>query len=160
MILLTTSRRPSRQTRLIAREFSRVLPGARYLPRGTKSIWFLFSLALRFGLRSILVVENREGRPGLLRFMMPVGGGLWRELEVEFTGFRLWKGRTPVSPTHIEPAAGGEEMARELSAFLSLPVESRPGEPAVFVGRGEIFIWDGREKVGPEFVVSGWRVVL
>ena len=158
MILLTTSRRPNRQTRLLARELSRVLPGARYLPRGSKSVRDLFFLARRFGLRAVAVVESREGLPSLLRIMLP-GGEAWEEMEIRLTGYRLWTRKVSLSPTRIEPIPGGEEFARELSRFISLPVGAAGGEPAVFVGRGEVFFGDGSGKAGPELMVSGWRLL-
>lgn len=162
MILVTTSRRPYYETRILARELSRVLPGARYLPRGTKTIHELLSLASRFGLRGVWVVENFARKPGFLRCILPAHGSPGEELQICFSDFMLQRrtlGKIEISPTHLKALPGGEPLALEISKFLRLPVAEKSGEPAVLVGEREMAFWDGYGRIPPELYISFWRKV-
>ncbi|MEM1689096.1 MAG: hypothetical protein QXX33_02295 [Candidatus Hadarchaeales archaeon] len=162
MILLTTSRRPYHETRILARELSRVLPSSRYLPRGTKTVNELLSLAFRFGLKGVWIVENSDGKPGFLRCILPTRGSLWEELQIDFSDFVLQRGtgkKIEISPTHLKILPGGEPLAHEISKFLQLQIAEKSGEPAVLVGEREIAFWDGQGRIPPELYVSSWRKV-
>ncbi|HDI86130.1 MAG TPA: hypothetical protein ENF83_01820 [Candidatus Korarchaeota archaeon] len=68
MILITTSRDPSQRTRTFIRDLSHVIPRAVRVNRGKKSLDDLRVEALRHGLSRVLVVTERKGNPGGLRF--------------------------------------------------------------------------------------------
>lgn len=107
-------------------------------------------------------MENSEGKPGLLRCLLPHESGAWEELLIEFAGFRLQRDsgmKVAISPARIEVLPGGEPLASELSKFLPLPVASGAGA-AVLIGREEMAFWDGEKKIPPELQISSWRKIL
>lgn len=68
MILITTSRSPSQRTRTFIRDLSHVVPRSVRVNRGKKSLEDLRVEAARHGLSRVLVVTERKGNPGGLRF--------------------------------------------------------------------------------------------
>ncbi len=68
MILITTSRGPSQRTRTFIRDLSHVIPRAVRVNRGKKSLDDLRVEAIKHGLSRVLVVTEKKGNPGGLRF--------------------------------------------------------------------------------------------
>ena len=69
MILVTTSRKPSRNTRVFARSFSNLLPCSSYIARGKRSVESLFEYAVSKGFSKIAVVQDRKGNPHGFEFI-------------------------------------------------------------------------------------------
>lgn len=69
MILITTSRKPSKNTRVFARRLSCLLPLSEYTPRGKKSISELAELSVSKGFRKIIVIQDKKGNPSKLQFL-------------------------------------------------------------------------------------------
>ncbi len=70
MIFITTSRRPSRRTRSLCKDFARVIPGSVYKPRGKKSIKDVAFISLRIlGFPYALILDTIKGNPGLIKFI-------------------------------------------------------------------------------------------
>ncbi len=63
MILITSSRKPSRRTRSLMRDLSHVIPRALRINRGKSSLWDLAQTAISRGMGRILVVWERKGNP-------------------------------------------------------------------------------------------------
>jgi hypothetical protein len=60
---VSTSRKPSKKTILLAKDLSKSFPNSFYIARGKKSIDKLVELALFEGKRMILIVKEKEGNP-------------------------------------------------------------------------------------------------
>jgi len=70
MMLITTSRRPSRRTRSFIRDLFRVIPGSKRVNRGKSNISDLCLKALREGLNRVLIVETKYGNPSAFIFIL------------------------------------------------------------------------------------------
>ncbi|MEM0372412.1 MAG: hypothetical protein QXO69_01020 [archaeon] len=68
MLLVTTSRKPSKNTRAFARQLANLVPGSVYAPRGKASVDDLASVARSKGLKKIAIVSDRCGNPGKIEF--------------------------------------------------------------------------------------------
>lgn len=77
MILLTTSRKPSKRTRRFARELSYVLPYALYIPRGKSSIEDLIRRAEERGFHRIIIIGETKGNPSIFRVLVREKGWRW-----------------------------------------------------------------------------------
>ena len=69
MLLITTCRKPCRNTRMFARSLSNLVPDSEYAPRGKKNIYELIETARHKGLRSIAIVSDFKGNPGEIEFI-------------------------------------------------------------------------------------------
>lgn len=69
MLLITTSRRPSRRTRSFVRDLYHVIPGAKRVNRGKKSVEDLKKLAIGEGFKRVLIVGTLKGNPSTLTFL-------------------------------------------------------------------------------------------
>ena len=68
-LLITTSRRPSRRTRTLAKELNRVIPGSMKINRGKLNLSKLREYMIRKGLNKLLIIETRKGNPSILQFL-------------------------------------------------------------------------------------------
>jgi len=69
MLLITTCRKPCKNTRLFARNLSNLVPGAEYVPRGKKNIYSLIEWARKKGLRRVAIISDFKGNPGEVEFI-------------------------------------------------------------------------------------------
>ena len=69
MLLITTCRKPCKNTRLFARNLSNLVPGAEYVPRGKKNIYSLIEEARKKGLRRVAIISDFKGNPGEVEFI-------------------------------------------------------------------------------------------
>lgn len=69
MMLISTSRRPSKRTRSFVKELLDVIPLSFQVTRGKKSIEELKDIAILKGCRRLLIVESKDGNPSTLSFM-------------------------------------------------------------------------------------------
>ncbi len=68
MILITTTRRPSRRTRSFVRDLFHVIPNAVRRNRGKMSLEDVNQLALELGLKRIMIVGTSKGNPSSISF--------------------------------------------------------------------------------------------
>ena len=69
MILITSGRKPSRNTRVFCRRLASFIPHSVYLTRGKKSVYDLIDEARKRGLTKIAFVGDRKGNPAGMRFL-------------------------------------------------------------------------------------------
>ncbi len=69
MLLITTSRKPSRNTRAFARTLANLIPHSQYLTRGNKNIQSLIEEARVRGFEKILIIHDKNGNPSALSFI-------------------------------------------------------------------------------------------
>ena len=150
MILITTSRRPSKRTRTLIRDFLHVIPGAVRVNRGKKSLQDLRQDAVKFGLDRVLIVGERKGNPGLLRFykatvatIEPIGA------QVILAGVTLRRelfGRKPKRVPHVRELAVAyqqddlEKFAEVLAEGLGADAPSAASEVGEFPD-ADIVLW-------------------
>lgn len=68
MILITTSRRPTRRVRSFCKDLERVIPGAVKVNRGKKNIYEVLAEAAQRNLPYAIIVETWKGNPGDMLF--------------------------------------------------------------------------------------------
>ncbi len=84
MLLITTSRRPSRRTRTFIRDLYHVIPGAKRVNRGKKSIEDLKKLAIGEGFKRVLIVGTLRGNPSTLTFIATLPA------EIRYLPLMIW----------------------------------------------------------------------
>ena len=83
MILITTSRRPTKRIRSFIKDLAKSIPNAVRRNRGKASTEDLCIEALARGLSRVLIVERWRGNPGIMRFIL-VGPRLCEHLKTAF----------------------------------------------------------------------------
>jgi len=71
LILITTTRRPSRRTRSFVRDLYHVLPNSNRRNRGKMSLEDLNELAIKIGADRVVIVGTQRGNPSSLIFYEP-----------------------------------------------------------------------------------------
>ncbi len=154
MILITTSRKPSRRTRSLAREFSRLIPFSTYITRGKKPIDSLIEIARSKGYDRICILKERHGNPFKFDFIK-VDGENWNYLKNSIV-FNLIKLQREIIKEKIkfeEIIFDGDQKVKELFNIFEESIDTKN---IMRVKRGFItFIKNGKE-IGP---VLKYRVV-
>ena len=68
MILLTTSRRPTRMVRTLCRDLANVIPSLKRVNRGKMSSHGVGEKAIDMGADKVLIIDRWKSRPGRMRF--------------------------------------------------------------------------------------------
>jgi len=69
-VLVTTSRRPTRRSRRLAKELCRVVPYFRKINRGSMGYRDLREYMIKKGFSRLIIIENYRGNPGVLEFLV------------------------------------------------------------------------------------------
>ncbi len=168
MILITTSRDPSQRTRTFIRDLSHVIPRAVRVNRGKKSLDDLRVEALRHGLSRVLVVTERKGNPGGLRFYeVSVATITPTAAHVVLEGVTLRRelyGKKPERVSRVLDLAvayqEGEEHSEYASALASgLGVEAVAANEERDLPDSDVVLWIRRLNSRPaaSFYVTGAR---
>jgi U3 small nucleolar ribonucleoprotein protein IMP4 len=169
LILVTTTRRPSKRTRSFVRDLYHVLPNSTRRNRGKMSLEDLNELAIKIGADRVIVVGTQRGNPSSLTFYEPTPSHLKPISIVSLSGVSLrreiTKKRAPpskrfcvASPDELENEA--ELLAKsfnvrsvkleELKNFdISLILASEEGLRASFYRVSPM------EELGPRMRISG-----
>lgn len=76
MILLTTSRRPTRRIRTFCKDLSHSIPNTTRINRGKLSLEGLAAKALELGANKVLIIDRWKGGPGKIELFKVEGGRL------------------------------------------------------------------------------------
>jgi rRNA maturation protein Rpf1 len=165
-MLITTSRRPCHRARLLGRELERVLPNAKYTPRGVKSIRKLTSLANSLNHKLIMIIESWSDNPSELLFLDATAGWRWLGAKIELGDITLQRDLgQKVRLTDVKIAASNQDnaikFARMIGKMWDLPFsEELPmSGGAAFVDndkklRVQFHVDIGAEPVGPILYVK------
>lgn len=85
-MLLTTSRRPCHQARVLGRQLARFLPGGEYVPRGVKTIEKVVLLAKQRGHSRVMIINSFLDRPGEIRFIEVGETWRWMDVSIKLAG--------------------------------------------------------------------------
>ncbi|MEM2047570.1 MAG: hypothetical protein QXZ06_06800 [Candidatus Jordarchaeales archaeon] len=160
MILITTSRRPTRRGRSFCKDLAQVIPGAVKINRGKKSVYEVLAEAVQRGLPYVLIVETWKGNPGSMLFYRASATDVKKPLAIfRVKGVKLQREiRKDGKIGKVERVVIESKEQTELTKFLSKIFEvSRDDEENKVVSitissSGEEFIMDfkiGGEEVGP-----------
>ena len=69
MIYITTSRKPGRRTRSLARDLERILPHSFYRTRGKSNLDSVVDHARSKGYRRVVILKEYKGNPGKMDFI-------------------------------------------------------------------------------------------
>jgi len=132
VILLTTSRRPTRGIRTLCHDLARSIPNVVRINRGKLSLDGLAERALEFNADRIIVVDRWKGGPGKIKLFRVESTGLATVPPVMYVaGIKLqreFKAKTKaVRSLAVTMAPGNPEamkIAENLSNFLDFPLAS------------------------------------
>ena len=145
-VVITTSRRPSRRTRSLVRDLAAVIDGAVRFTRGHESLKSLAAMARTYGIKSVVIVGERKGNPGLLAAYAVSDKGLSLAAAMKIAGVTLSRElrsrsrprckyiKRPSDPVALRAA---EALSK---AFLLDMYESPPGDYLEVRNEGVIVI--------------------
>jgi len=115
LILITTTRRPSRRTRSFVRDLYHVLPSSIRRNRGKMSLEDLNELAIRTGVDRVIVVGTQRGNPSSLTFYEPTPSRLKLISTVNLSGVSLRREITKKRAPHSKRmcVASSDELENE-----------------------------------------------
>lgn len=132
MILLTTSRRPTRGIRTFCHDLARSIPNVVRISRGKLSIIEVAEKALENNAEKVLVIDRWKGGPGKIRFFQVDSTGLNAVSPLIYvSGIRLQRtfGKAKVKPVRSlavsfrsEESIQISKIARFLSDFFRAPL--------------------------------------
>ncbi len=153
LVLLTSSRRPSRRTRSLLKDLEGSIYGVVRLSRGHASLKDLNLMAIKLGFKSVAIVSERKGNPGSIEFYEPASGGLVALGKVLLRGVSLSKElgvkargscRELLVSDSARNVAGSLELASLLKkGFNLVEVNGRPDKDFIeldFDSASELFI--------------------
>lgn len=134
MILLTTSRRPTKGIRTFCKDLSHTIPNILRINRGKLSLEGLVAKALELGAKKVIIVDRWKGGPGKIELyllegkLQPVppliylrGVKLCREFQTMPRGRRIKFTALMTSP---KPSQEVSRLEKVLSDFLGIPIIS------------------------------------
>jgi len=141
LILITTSRNPTRRIRTLCNDLTRSVPNAVRVNRGKMNLEGIAEKALELDANRVIIINRWKGGPGKIELfqvgqegLTPVppllyvrGVRLQREFEAKARPFRLLTMTMP-------PKSSNEivRIAESLANFLNLPILSASEAPAKF----------------------------
>jgi rRNA maturation protein Rpf1 len=147
----------------------RVLPNAKYVPRGVKTIGDLASLARSLGHDRVMVVNSLAGRPFELRFLDVTRGWRWLDASIKLREVKLQRelGQKIKLVVRMILARGStmaREFAKSLGELINLPIPSEPpssgGIALVTDEKGlqlQFRVGSSSEVIGPVLLISSFR---
>jgi len=133
VILLTTSRRPTRGIRTLCHDLARSIPNVVRINRGKLSLDGLAERALELNVDRVIVVDRREGGPGKINLFRVEPTGLTTVPPVMYVaGIKLqreFEAKTKAAKSLAVTMAPGNspeamKIAENLSNFLDFPLAS------------------------------------
>ncbi|MEM2946637.1 MAG: hypothetical protein QXN96_00170 [Candidatus Bathyarchaeia archaeon] len=138
MILLTTSRRPTRSIRTFCKDLSHALPDILRINRGKLSLEGVAAKALEVNAEKVVIVDRWKGGPGKIELyhvngkLQPIppliylsGIKLRREFQVMPKGRRIKSVAVFTSPKQSQDVS---RLGKALSKFFNIPIMSGQSE--------------------------------
>lgn len=165
--MITTSRRPEHRARILCRELARVIPNARYVPRGAKRVEQLASIAGSLGHARVVMVNSIAGRPKELRFLDVGKGWRWLDARVELGEVKLQRDLGQLVKLEGTRLYAEGKRAREFADFIGelfgvSPTDRLPKSGAVALVTSDaklklqFQLRPSSEVVGPVIQITGY----
>jgi len=135
LILLTTSRRPTKGIRTFCKDLSHTLPNVLRINRGKLSLEGVAAKAIEFGAEKVVIVDCWKGGPGKIELyrvngrLQPIppliylrGVKLRREFQTMPRGRRIKSVAIAASP---KPSQEVSRLEKAFSDFFGIPIISR-----------------------------------
>jgi len=147
----------------------RVLPNAKYVPRGVKTIGDLASLARSLGHDCVMIVNRLAGRSFELRFLDVARGWRWLGASIKLREVKLQrelgqKIKLATTGILVRGSTMAREFAKSLGELLNLPISSEPpssgGTALVTDENGlqlQFRVGSSSEVIGPVLLISSFR---
>ena len=122
MILISTSRKPSRNTRIVARILGNMIPFSMYVTRGKKTVEDLIDYSRNKGLKKVAIIHDQKGNPGEIQFIKVTKTNWDWDKSLKIKGSRFEKKKIKSQDINVKgrKKKGIEEM------FLLESVEDSP----------------------------------
>ncbi len=130
-VLITTSHRPSKRTRSFIKDLTSAIDGSIRITRGHMSMEYMASLAMEYGIKSIAVMWDRKGNPGLLVGYSVRDGNLTEVARLNIVGVSLsrelgLRARARCKFVMVRGQGDVVEVAKRLANTFSLELTDRP----------------------------------
>jgi U3 small nucleolar ribonucleoprotein protein IMP4 len=138
LILLTTSRRPTKGIRTFCKDLSHTLPNVLRINRGKLSLEGVAAKAIELGAEKVVIVDRWKGGPGKIELyrvngrLQPIppliylrGVKLRREFQTMPRGKRIKSVAIAASP---KPSQEVSRLEKAFSDFFGIPIISREDE--------------------------------
>ncbi len=133
MILITTSRRPTRRIRTFCNELSATIPNSIRVNRGKMSLRDLAEYAIEEGFKRVFIVDRWKGGPGRLRLYMLGDEGIVQiPPQIYIKGIKLRRefkiGRKIIKSLAIirsQISTEALKLTETLSRFFNIPLTDR-----------------------------------
>jgi len=129
MILITTSRRPTRLIRTLCKDLAHAIPSLKKVNRGKMSLYEAGEKAIDIGADKMLIIDRWKGRPGRIRFFEVKEGISQIPPQLYICGVKLRRDfkteRTSSHRLFIEDSNEAPEIQRlseMFSRFFELPI--------------------------------------
>jgi len=129
MILITTSRRPTRLIRTLCNDLAHTIPSLKRVNRGKMSLYDVGEKAIDIGANKALIIDRWKGRPGRMRFFEVEEGISQIPPQLYIRGVKLRRDfkteRTSSHKLFIEDQNEAPEIQRLseiFSKFFELPI--------------------------------------
>lgn len=142
MILITTSRRPTRRVRVFCKDLTRVIPGSVKVNRGKKSVYEVLAEASQLGLPYVLIVETWKGNPGDMLFY-----------RADLLGFKEPIAIFRVKGVKLQREIKKDKRTKKVNKITVIPCRERP-ELTEFLSR----VFGGSSKDGDADVIVELKV--
>lgn len=166
MILLTTSRRPTKNMRTFCHDLARSIPNTVRINRGKLSLTEVAEKALENNAGKVIIVDRWKGGPGKINLFKVNSEGLEAVAPLIYLkGVRLQRtfGRARVKPVHslalVLPEKTNEmfRLGKALSNFLGIPTLSMEKAAENFQA-AMIFSLDSAKRTRVSFILLPERV--
>jgi rRNA maturation protein Rpf1 len=138
LILLTTSRRPTKGIRTFCKDLSHTIPNILRINRGKLGLEGLMAKALELGAKKVIIVDRWRGGPGKVEFyllegkLQPMPPLIYlRSVKLRREFQAMPKGRRIKSTAIMTSTKSSQEVIRlekALSAFFGIPIVSSENE--------------------------------
>ncbi len=129
MILITTSRRPTRMIRTLCRDLANTIPSLKRVNRGKMSSYDVSEKAINIGADKVLIIDRWKGRPGRMRFFEVKEGLSQVPPQIYIRGVKFRRDfkakRTSSRSVYMENPKNGIDVQRlgeMFSRFFELPI--------------------------------------
>ncbi len=174
MILLTTSRRPTRRIRTLCQDFARSIPNLVRINRGKLNLDGIAEKALELRADRVIVVDRWKGGPGKIKLFLIEQKGLTLVPPLMYVaGVRLRREfeaktkplRSVAITTMPEKFPEAKKIAEHLSNFLNFPMSSINGAASKYQASMHVSLNNlGRTKITfmllPQMIEIGPRITL
>ncbi len=159
-MIITTSRKPSRRTRTLGRDLSRVLNGV-YVTRGKANLGTLAEKARNDGEFRIIILSDIHGNPGKIQSIVVTEDSWhWHPLIINLSGVSLQREVLASQGVRIRKVSLPDLMVEnhtneDIVDFFQVSLDPE-SKNKMLVEESRITFYMGSREIGPRLLVKEW----